>query len=293
MIQEEEEPETIGAADQWHVRHMIGGRSDMLWFDRTGGFTVDHTQAKVLTAVEAMICAAGSRQTYKLEEQYVFDVVAVDSVERLIKAASLSIVKEREDREAVEAAKAAAKKGVSPVTRAIGGSGFTDHGFTDPDHGYDLAVEDGRCSIDHDDFYLDEDGDGERIKDSDYLGGYARKGYHKTAGGAVASTVPRDPNKLVSVIDGAVGEHSSETLTTYEHLVSVFGEPKGRSDKWQTNYVWHIVFGDGETATISDLKKSSTYEDDLPDPEDIQGGQPINWVITGTMQGASRASALL
>ena len=288
MIQEEEEPETIGAADQWHVRHMVGGRSDMLWLDRTGGFTVDHTQAKVFTAVEAMICAAGSRQTYKLEEKYVFDVVAVDSVERLIKAASLSIVKEREDREAVKAAAAAAKKaGKVGIPFGSGGGPISE----DPDYEYDGLVDDGECHIDSKGFYTNVKD--ERIEDDNYRGGYARKGYHKTPWAAVASTMPVDPNKWVSVVDGSAGNHSIETNTTYAQIASVFGEPKGRSDKWQTNYVWHIVFGDGETATISDLKKSSTYEDDLPDPEDIQGGQPINWVITGTTQGASRASALL
>lgn len=63
MFVEEDELTVVGtsATDEFVVRHMIGGRSDMLWLDSRNAFTADESMAKVMTEVEARIAAEGCR----------------------------------------------------------------------------------------------------------------------------------------------------------------------------------------------------------------------------------------
>lgn len=278
MFMEEDEVEVLGtsATDRYVVRHMVGGRSDMLWLDARHAFTSDHTQAKVLSEAEARIAAEGCRVTYKNQEGYVFDVVAEGMVATILKAAEMSIVSEREAREAM--AVPTVPGGTAPV-------GLYE--------GYEDEVRRGNYAVDSDGYYEDEEGS--HIGDDDFEGGYARRGHHKRDPASPGNR-PKDPNKF----DVKAGLDSFEAVTSaawsaeYADVERVLGCAHTHDgDGWHVSTCWWVEFHDGEKARVTDWDQSSTYDDELPEPKAIRSGTPIFWRIEGSPDGVKRIMEML
>lgn len=280
MFAEEDELVVVAgpsSPDEYVVRHMVGGRSDMLWLDSRNAFTSDHTMAKVMTEVEARIAAEGQRVTFKEQHNYVFDVVAKDQVDMLLKAASLAIVKERDAREAAKTTGGAAPGG----------------GAVDPYERYEKLVADGVYVVDADGYYLDDDGD--RVDDNNFEGGEARRGHHKMDPNSPGNR-PKDPNRfdVKAKLDAFRQEVTKVWAGQYGTIAAALGcQHSDPGDGWHTSSVWWIEFHDGETVCVSDWDQSSTYDDDLPEPEDIRGGVSVKWRIEGSRGGVDRVVAAL
>lgn len=281
MFAEEDELVVVAgpaSPDEFVVRHMVGGRSDMLWLDSRNSFTSDHTMAKVMTEVEARIACEGQRVTYKEQHNYVFDMVAKDQVEVLLKAASLAIVKEAEERKAAKLT-----TGTTPLPA----------GASDPYERWDRYVRDGLYSVDEDGYYLDDDG--ERIRSAEFEGGEARQGYHNKDPNSPGNR-PKDPNKFD--VRAKLEGFSPDTSTTWHGDYGTIQRALGTQhsdpgDGWRTSSVWWIEFHDGEKVCVSDERQSSTYDDELPDPEQIRGGVFVDWKIEGSPGGVARIEAAL
>lgn len=288
MFVEDDELTVVGtsATDEFVVRHMIGGRSDMLWLDSRNAFTADESMAKVMTEVEARIAAEGCRVTYKDQHTYVFDVVAKDQVEMLVKAASFSIAAEREVRERARVA-----AGVSPITTGTGGPPPTPAGGYD--EAYERGVRQGDYSVDPEGCFVDVDGD--RVEDTDYHGGFARRGYHKLDPACPVNR-PKDPNlfDVKRSLDAFREDEVSQWTGGYEGVARALGcNHTDPGDGWHTSTAWWVEFHDGEVARVSDWDQSSTYDDELPEPDDIRDGRPIVWRIDGSRDGVARVLAAL
>lgn len=246
----------------------------MLWLDSRNAFTSDHTLAKVLTEVEARISAEGCRVTFKDQHTYVFDVVAEDQVDLLLKAAAMSIVAEKAAREATPVPEAA------PEAASL----YEE---------YERHVRSGAYVAHADGHYIDDEGD--RIEDPDFEGGYARRGHHKRDPGSPGNR-PKDPTKfdVKAGLEGFEAVTSVNWATDYASVGLALGSTHtDDGDGWHVSTGWWIEFHDGEKVRVSDWDQSSAYDDELPDPEDIRAGRVVYWRIEGSEAGVRRVAAMV
>lgn len=81
-------------------------------------------------------------------------------------------------------------------------------------------------------------------------------------------------------IDTSKCSHINDLVVTASHLKAKLGAPKD-GDGYNTSTVWAIQFDDGQIAVVCDWQRSSTYREELPEPDEIRNTND-NWHVMGT-----------